>query len=235
MRTVFIAIVAMGLIALAVGCTTVEDRKKDQNKISASSFQSINLFNGKDLKGWCSYLATHTVFPEQVWFVKDGLLICKGEPMGYIYTEKSFRNFKLIVEWRWAPGKEPGNSGIFMRLNREPRPLPRAIECQLRSGNAGDLYAFHGMKLNGDPQRLRKIQAHILGGDITGLTAIASAEKSPGQWNRAEIIVVNDRIQVVINDIKVNEAWECEVIEGPIGLQSEGGEIHFRRVEIIPL
>jgi PII-like signaling protein len=40
---------------------------------------------------------------------------------------------------------------------------------------------------------------------------------------------------VFINGVKVNEAQGAEVVRGPIGFQSEGGEIHFRTIRIIPL
>jgi hypothetical protein len=40
---------------------------------------------------------------------------------------------------------------------------------------------------------------------------------------------------VFVNGTKVNEATGATVLPGRIGLQSEGGEIHFRRVELTPL
>jgi hypothetical protein len=40
---------------------------------------------------------------------------------------------------------------------------------------------------------------------------------------------------VLINGKKVNEATGAAVIPGRIALQSEGGEVQFRRVEIWPL
>ncbi|MCB1128164.1 MAG: DUF1080 domain-containing protein, partial [Verrucomicrobiae bacterium] len=129
----------------------------------------------------------------------------------------------------------PGNSGILMRINGEPRSLPRCIESQLKSGRAGDLYAFHDMGLGGESERVQTIKDHALGGNITGLPRLSTNEAKPGEWNRAEVTVRGDSIVVVINGVKVNEATGAEIMAGPIGLQSEGGEIHFRRVEIVPL
>ena len=34
---------------------------------------------------------------------------------------------------------------------------------------------------------------------------------------------------------KVNEATDCDVLAGSIGLQSEGGEIHFRKIKLTKL
>jgi hypothetical protein len=196
---------------------------------------SIRLFNGQNLDGWRSYLSAHEVAMEDVWSVQEGILICKGEPMGYLYTTQTFQNFKLIVEWRWPVDKKPGNSGILMRINGAPQTLPRCIECQLKSGSAGDLYGFHDMALSGPADRLHKVEGHALGGDFNALPRLVTAENPPGEWNTAEITVTGGDITVFINGVKVNEAQGAEVVRGPIGFQSEGGEIHFRTIRIIPL
>ena len=194
-----------------------------------------DLFNGADLSNWRAVLATPGVAKDDVWTVRDRLIICKGEPLGYIHTDTAYTNYLLLVEWRWAPGKAPGNSGIFLRINGEPRPLPRCLECQLKSGDAGDLYGFHTMKIDGDPARRKEVKDHELGGDFIGVSKTCRHEKTPGQWNRAEILVEGPNVAVWINGKKVNEAFNCEVVPGPIGLQSEGGEVHFRTVRIQPL
>lgn len=201
----------------------------------ATDVRAQPLFDGKSLDGWRYYLEDHMVGMEDVWSVRDGLLVCKGEPMGYLYTKRAFRNFLLRVEWRWAPGKEPGNNGVLLRINGKPRPLPRCIEAQLQSGRAGDLFGFHGMKIDGDPERLRKVEGHRLGGDLIGVSHITGNEKEPGEWNVYDILLEGDSIKLWINGKLVNEASGVEMAEGPIGLQSEGGEIHFRKVEIARL
>ncbi len=50
--------------------------------------KAINLFNGKNLRGWKAHLSEPDVKKKDVWSVKDGILICKGEPLGYLYTAK---------------------------------------------------------------------------------------------------------------------------------------------------
>jgi len=199
------------------------------------SRQPVQLFNGRDLQGWKFFLADPSAKMSDVWSVQDGILICKGEPMGYIYTGSSFKNFKLLVEYRWAPGQKPGNSGIFLRIHGQPQALPRTIEHQLKDGDAGDLYGFHGRKVSGDPTRAVFVPQHKLGGDIHGLKKLAGNEKPPGEWNRVEIEVRNARITAMLNGRLVNEGLDEEPQAGPIGLQSEGGEIHFRTVELTPL
>jgi len=193
------------------------------------------LFNGRNLDGWRYYLDDHLVGMEDVWSVRDGLLVCKGEPMGYLYTAAGYRNFRLRVEWRWAPGAAPGNSGVLLRINGPPRPLPRCYEAQLKHGDAGDMYGFHAMPLKGDAARMRHVEDHPLGGKLAGIGHIANHEKPAGQWNVYDIHVEGPRITLRINGELVNEGWDTEVLAGPVGLQSEGGEIHFRKVTVTPL
>ena len=204
--------------------------------------QGVRLFNGKDLSGWSHFLVDPKVPATDVWSVQDGVLVCKGEPLGYLYTNAEYTSFKLIVEWRWAPGaaarlgKVP-NSGVLMRVNGEPKPkgVPRAYEAQLQAGNAGDLYGFWGMPLEGDAERRREAKGHELLGDMVGFKKLEAAEKPEGEWNTYEITLDGPSLVVLVNGKKVNEARGALVMPGRIALQSEGGEIQFRRVEIWPI
>lgn len=202
---------------------------------SAQSPATIELFNGNSLAGWQAVSAKAGTTMEEVWSVRDGVIVCKGEPMGYIQTERQFTNFLLTVEWRWTPGKKPGNSGVFLRINGEPKALPRCIECQLKSGDAGDVYGFHGMKLDGDKARKIEKKGHELGGDLVGVKKRFRNENPPGQWNRYEIELRGGLLKIKVNGTQINEATACEMTPGPVGLQSEGGEVQFRRVRITPL
>jgi len=197
--------------------------------------KEVNLFDGRSLDGWDYFLVDFNTKMEDVWSVKDGVLICKGEPMGYLSTKKDYTSFKLIVEWRWAPGKEPGNSGVLMRITGKPMALPKCVEAQLKSGDAADFWAFHGFKIKGDPARMKTIAGHELGGDMIGITHTQANEKPPGQWNKFEITADGDTITLVVNGKELNKATGCTVVPGKIGLQSEGGEIHFRTVKLQPL
>jgi hypothetical protein len=223
------AMIAAALSALLLlGCATPAVDTVD-------AVQSVDLFNGKDLQGWSAFLAQPGVAMEDVWSVRDGILICKGEPLGYLHTNEEFTDYNLVVEWRWAPETKPGNSGVLMRINGEPKPIPRSIEAQLMHENAGDVYGFHGMKLTGEPERLRGGENHEMLGDFVGVRKIELGENAAGEWNTYDITLDGPQLTVLVNGRKVNEAWDCDVVPGPIGLQSEGGEIHFRTVRLTPL
>jgi hypothetical protein len=197
--------------------------------------QPTDLFNGVNLDGWNAFLVEPDVEKEDVWSVQDGVLICKGEPLGYLYTETKHESFRLIVEWRWAPGTEPGNSGVLMRISGEPKGIPRSIEAQLKGGSAGDLYGFHGLKIDGAEERKRGGEAHELLGDFVGVGKTEANENEPGQWNTYDIMLNGPNLEVKVNGKIVNDANNAEVLAGPIGVQSEGGEIHFRKIQLTPI
>jgi hypothetical protein len=56
-----------------------------------------------------------------------------------------------------------------------------------------------------------------------------------GEWNRLECIVKDDEITVILNGVEVNHAQNVKPSRGKIQVQSEGAEIFFRKIELIPL
>ena len=113
--------------------------------------------------------------------------------------------------------------------------LAQCVEAQLKHGSAGDIWAFYGAKVEGDEDRFKKIENHADLGNFAGVGKIKDAEKKPGEWNTYEITFQGDKLKLVVNGETVNEASGCDAVAGPIGLQSEGGEIHFRRIELTPI
>jgi len=207
---------------------------------SSPAPKSLPLWNGQDLSNWTFFLVDPNARMEDVWSVRDGAIVCKGAPVGTLVTKDRFTSFRLLVEWRWAPGtvvtpdKTP-NSGVLLRINGAMKQIPRSIEAQLRSGDAGDLYGFWGMNIEGDPARSRSEKAHAVLGDMKGVRKSESAENPVGEWNRYEVVLDGTKLEISVNGKRVNSATVDEVLAGAIGLQSEGGEIHFRKVEIQPL
>ena len=214
-----------GLLVLgAASCSTTGEHKR-----------AIELFNGKDLAGWQQVLAEPNVAMGQVWSVEKGLLVCQGKPLGFLYRGPEVTNYRLVVEYRWPPGSEPGNSGIFSRISEPLKPLPCTVECQLKHGSAGDVMGLQGRHVAADQPRFFEVKKHELAGDIAGVKKMLDAEKPPGEWNHVEILAQGPRYQVWINGKLVNAANGVEVTSGPVGVQSEGGVVQFRRVSLTPM
>src|SRR5262245_16395367 len=193
----------------------------------------IKLFNGKDLSGWTIFLnPKQKADPDKVWSVKDGTIVCQGQPFGYLLTEKEYGDYVLKVQWRWGdkgPAKGARNSGVFVHVVGPDKIWPKAVEAQLMDGHAGDFWLVDGFKLDVDPKRQDPKQARHY------FRMIDDVEKPIGEWNQYEITCKGDTIKLVINGKLVNEGKNAELTKGKILLQSEGAEIHFRNVELKPL
>lgn len=222
-----IFITSVAAIVLLASCSSEPAGDDDAGSV-------IALFNGKNFDGW-SHVLVEDVAMDQVWRVVDGVIVCKGEPLGYLHTNAVYQDFTLTFEWRWAPGSEPGNSGVLLRIAGEPETfMPKCVEAQLKHGSAGDIWAFFGASINADGERAREVTANPKLGDFKGIGKIKDAEKPPGEWNLYEIAVSGDSMELKVNGDLVNEASGLDVVSGQIGFQSEGGEIHFRNIQLQP-
>ncbi len=216
----------LAALAVLTGCSSLDEHGPST---------AIELFNGRNLDGWGHVLADAAVPRDQVWSVRDGILVCQGDPLGFLYTDRLFANFRLHVEYRWAPGAKPGNSGLFSRIQEHNRPLPRCVEVQLKHGSAGDVLGLQGLPVAASQPRYFHVASHPVAGEIHGVAKLADAEAPAGEWNQVEILAQDSRYTVWVNGQQVNDVTGVAAVPGPIGLQSEGGEIHFRRVTVTPL
>lgn len=191
--------------------------------------EPVALFNGNDLSGWTAVLADENAKAEDVWSVHDGVLHCKGQPVGYIKTEKEYSNYELSLQWRFPQGSQGGNSGVLVHTS-EPGAIgiwPKSIEVQLHRGDAGDFWVI-GTDLNVENEEARKMGRRHL--NLTD-----DSENPIGEWNTMVIVCLQDRITVTVNGDLVNEASDCTVTEGAISLQSEGAPIEFREIVLTSL
>jgi hypothetical protein len=179
------------------------------------------LFNGKDLTGWKVVLKDPQADPTAVIQVKDGELQVTGQlPMGYVYTDGSYKNYVLRYQWTYPkeqPEKTTMNSGCLVHIQPPHKVYPKCVEPQGRYMDHGKLF-FIGMK------------------DGTEATFDAEAQKKalrPSyEWNETEVTARADgSIEVRVNGTLVSRG-KSPLTEGPIGFQAEGARIHFKKIEI---
>lgn len=227
-----LAVIVLLLPGLALA---QEGKKKKRN----ARKDAVALFDGKTLEGWSSHLIDPDVKMQDVWSVKDGVLVCKGEPLGYLETDKEYENFVLFLEWRWAPDSDPKkrNSGVLLRITGKPVGfMPKCIEAQLKSGGAGDIWAFRGFMIGKKAEGYREIKDHEDLGDFMGVPrAKDTKENDPGEWNKYRLVFRGKRLATYVNGKKASNVNGCDQVAGKIGLQSEGAEIHFRNIKITPI
>ena len=118
----------------------------------------VRLFNGRDLSGLSTWLKdTKKDDPRGVFRITDGLLHVTGDGFGYIATDKEYRDYHVVVEFKWGKrtdgGKYVRNSGILLNAigpdGGADRVWMASIECQLAQGCVGDLIAIRGNDANG--------------------------------------------------------------------------------------
>ncbi len=126
--------------------------------------KTISLFNGKDLTGLTTWLKdTKRDDPRGVFKVEDGMLHLSGDGNGYVATEKEYRDYRLLVEYKWGKktdgGKYVRNSGILLHATGPDGGAggawPSCIECQLAQGCAGDFILIRGKDEAGKEIRVR--------------------------------------------------------------------------------
>lgn len=184
------------------------------------------LFDGRSLAGWTFHLDAPNAHMEDVWSVANGVLSCKGRPIGYLRTTEDFTNFVLEVEWRFPAGSQPGNSGLLLRMHGPDKVWPKSIEAQLEHRNAGDIW-------NIDEFPMQAIAARTNGRHTA--KEFPSNEKPLGEWNRYVITLREGDLSLEVNGVVQNVATWCEERPGKICLQSEGAAIEFRTVRLTPI
>jgi hypothetical protein len=204
--TALSCLIGSGLLA---GVLLAADAPAKEAKDEAG-FQPI--FNGKDLSGWKLKIQGKGD-PEKTFSVRDGVIVVSGEPNGYFYTDKSYKNYVLRFEWRYP--EKAGNSGCLVHIQPPHKVWPKCFEVQ-------GLYKDHG---------------HILtvGGAKGKFTLDKEAQKKalkPHQeWQTTEVITKDGELTSRVNGLQVGTG-KGELTEGQIGFQSEGVEIQFKNIRI---
>jgi Domain of Unknown Function (DUF1080) len=210
---VAVAALATGLGALVSTALAAGDKDKADKGFT-------DLFDGKDMKGW-------KFFPEgleKTITVQDGAIVVKGQPNGYFYTDKSYKNYVLRYDWRYKrpanledDKKFGGNSGLLVHIQGH-KVWPKSLEVQ---GMNRDHGSFIGIGV--------KVQDYKF-----DRAALEEARHKVGEWNTTEVTVKNGEVTSAVNGTPVARG-KVDLIEGPFGFQSEGAEIHFKNIKIKPL
>lgn len=200
--------------------------------LSAQNYKP--LFNGKNLEGWYVYLQEGSGGKlDSAFIVHDNMLHVTGKSVGYICTNASYKNFHLIIEFKWGVKKYPPrlndkrDSGIlyYFALGAPDKIWPRSFECQIQEGDCGDFWLADSIALTANGKRFTKQR----------IPKLSDHEKPYGEWNTMEVIAVDGKCTHIVNGVVVNEGVEANVREGRIALQTEAAEMYFRNIRIAAL
>lgn len=210
----------------------------------------VALFNGRDLSGLYIWqeLNGRNHDTDRIVQVDAGMLHFFKDnpdrsalPFGYLSTEKSYRNYRTRVEFKYGEKtfirKTDGysdtfNSGFLFHMVGE---MPLAggwhpcIEFQFKTGDMGDVYLIND------------VRATVNGREITGRGAALVRAEQEG-WNTAEMIVRgSDAVEFILNGKTVNRATRMlkpdgsPLAQGRLGLEIENGEVWFRNWVVMDL
>lgn len=194
------------------------------------------LFNGKNLKGWVNVNTN-----ADTWSVKNGMLVCSGQPIGVMRSEKEYENFLLHIEWMHL--ESGGNSGVFVWSSAVPNEksrLPDGVEVQMleldwpklhtKDGVVppiayvhGELFGVGGVKTIPDNPRGERSKS------------IENLCKPRGEWNTYDVVAVDGTIKLSVNGKFVNGIAKSTKRKGYLCMESEGAKIHFRNIKIMEL
>lgn len=184
------------------------------------------LWNGKDFTGFSFHLGMEGTDNEGTFTIKDGVIVCTGEPKGYFFTDKSYDRYVLEYDWKFARPKGlendldfKGNSGCLIHI-KEAKALrfwPRSIEIQGMYVQAGRILPIP-----------RNVKCQYTWDEKAAKEAVTKV----GDWHTTRIEVDGGNMKIFVNGTEVSSVKDCEITEGPIGFQSEGAEIHFRNIRL---
>lgn len=250
------------IVACLIGCTQGARNNAEEPE------KWIQLFNGKDLTGWTVKIRNYPVGENfgNTFYVEDSILKVKydaygdnfDQRYGHIYTNDSYSDYKLRVEYRFVGEQAPGGEGWAWRNSGAMLHCPDPATMAL------------------DQDFPVSIEAQMLGGDGTnerhtgnvctpGTEVFLKGELYPGhcyesisktyhgdQWVTLEVVVYHDSIVhhimegdtiLTYTNLRVgggNVSPKPNIPEGPlksgrISLQSESHPVEFRKVELLDL
>jgi hypothetical protein len=244
MKISYLALMAAaGLMAACSSPKTEEAEMQDSLALeTAPADEWISLFDGQSLNGWSKYGGGEV---GKAWKVENGELFLDATNKagwqtgdgGDIVTNEEFENFHLKYEWKIA---QNGNSGVMFYVHESPEfeyPWNTGPEMQVLDNQ-------------GHPDA--KIISHRAGDLYDLIVSSEETVKPYGEWNQAEIIANNGKLDLVLNGKTIvsttmwSPEWEALVAKskfkdmpgfgkykkGKIALQDHGDLVHFRNIVI---
>ncbi len=201
----------------------------------------VPLFTGVDFAGW-----KHTDAHKGHWLVDDWTITFDGvgPENGDLWSEKSYKDFVLVCDWRWTAagaktqrpiilptglykkgldGKDEmvevldaGDSGIYLRGSSKSQ-----VNAWCWPIGSGEVYGYRT-----DDAMPPEIKA--------GVTPKEVADAPIGQWNRFVITMKGDLLTVELNAKTVLKDAKLPGVaaEGPIALQAHGSPIQWGNIYI---
>lgn len=249
MQKIFLtAAIAFSMAACQSGSESKEEATTDttaaqETPATTADTGWVSLFDGQSLAGWHSYGKSA---PGSAWNVDSNAIHLdvsanKGyqtKDGGDLVSADEYENFDLKLEWKISKN---GNSGIVFLIHED-------TTIYKESWNTG----LEMQVLDNDGHSDGKIPKHRAGNLYDLIAASPETVKGPGEWNQAEIVVNNGKLDLSLNGTVVvsttmwDDNWKKMVAaskfgvmpnwgtfkQGHIALQDHGNEVWYRNIMI---
>ncbi len=198
----------------------------------------VAMFNGKDLSGWHGlghmdpyklkamseadrkkFLDEQEKSFQEHWRVDNGELVNDGHG-AYATTDKEYKSFEMLIDYKTVA---KADSGIYLRATPQVQIWDTT--------EAGGKWSIGADKGSGSLWNNQK----------AGNRALVLADKPFGEWNHFRILMKGENVSVWLNDqlvvdnVPMENYWDRSksiLEQGPIQLQTHGGEIRWRNIFI---
>ncbi|PWD99994.1 DUF1080 domain-containing protein [Marinilabilia rubra] len=144
------------------------------------------IFNGESLEGWTAGEVNNGSFS-----IENGLLKCTG-PETYLYYDSNIRNFEFEAS---VKTENLSKSALFFHA---------------KPGDKGRPVEGYKIQINNNFPGTFSVDEDLMTGSIRNVRNIYYPFVDNDQWFKIRLKVVENRIQVFINDVKVNDYTEQE-------------------------
>lgn len=180
------------------------------------------------------------------WVWKDGILFCKGTPIGVTRIKGQVKNFEMVLQWRHL--RSAGNSGVFVWASEEalsglePGKLPPGgIEVQIldhgyaeqyekQTGKKGDWFTTNGDVFAVGASTMKPFPP--LSPDGSRSFPTKELTRGVNEWNHYYIRGINGEVRLWVNGEEVSGGSDCQPSSGYLCLESEGSPIEFKEIRL---
>ncbi len=184
---------AAGTVVLLAGCAAMSSMPGD-DPLANGLTGDVSIATGSD------------------WMLMDGVLSSvRGEPMGFVYTNRSYSDFELNAEI-YVEGQT--NSGIFVRCESMPTISP--MVC----------YEFNIWDSHANPESKT--------GSIVTFAGPMAEVSTEDEWSDIRVRLVGNHLQMWVDGTATADIMDDTYAEGPIAFQYGGsnGLVKFRNIRI---
>jgi len=240
MQSTFSLVLLSTFLATAFSTCVSAQETATSDKLNVPPKGFVALFNGKDLDGWWGLGTVHydkyrNLDAEKLerlkeasradirrhWRIENGELVNDGNGL-YLTTNRFYGNFELLLQYKTVP---KADSGVYLRG------IPQVqIWDSTKEGGKWKIGADKGSGgLWNNPR------------GSPGRDPLLLADKPFGQWNELRVKMIGTYVSVWLNDKQVVRGATMSnyfdrkspvPADGPIQLQTHGGEIRWRNVSI---